>query len=396
MSGPWAILCQVMQRWLPQAGRTIGRGLALAPGTAFDLARGRVRLRIEKRLTVPVWMPYLVPAASVLAALLVIAVLLAAGGVDPWQAYGTILRGAFTSLDGLAGTTAKAIPLILGGLAVAIAFRALLWNIGAEGQIHIGIVAATGIALFALPQAPPLLLIPAMLLTGFLAGALWAMVPGLLKGLLKVNEIITSLMLNYVAFEIARYVINAAWKDPQGYGFPGTAPFEAARFPRIPGSQVHLGLVLGLLAALLLFVILRWTRWGYEIRVIGENIKAARYAGMDLVRNILLVMLLSGGLAGLAGVSELCGLANPRLTEVPIGYGYTAIIIAWLARLNPWAVVLVAFLFAGLLVGGERVRMAMHLPVATAYVLQGIILFAVLGGELFARYRLRLVREEGA
>jgi simple sugar transport system permease protein len=202
-------------------------------------------------------------------------------------------------------------------------------------------------------------------------------------------------MLNYVAIFWTDYLIFGPWKDPQGYGFPGTAPFESARFPRIPGTKIHLGLLLGLLAALVIAFALRRTRWGYETRVIGENPRAARYAGINLVKNILLVMFLSGGLAGLAGVSELCGLSVPRLEQgLSPGYGYTAIIVAWLARLNPWAIILVAFLFAGMLVGGDRMQMDLRLPRATAFVLQGIVLFAILGGELFTRYRIRFVRRE--
>lgn len=351
-----------------------------------------MKLRFEKRLIAPPWMAYAVPVASIVVALLLGAVLFAAAGVNPLRAYRTMFS-AFGSPDGLAGTTAKAIPLILTGLGVGIAFRTLLWNIGAEGQLYIGAFAATAVALYVLPEAPPIVLIPAMLVAGFLAGALWGLIPGALKGLLQVNEIITSLMLNYVAILWTGYFIFGPWKDPQGYGFPGTATFEAARFPRIPGTRIHLGLLLGLLAALLLTLALRRTRWGYEIRVIGENPKAARYAGISLVKNILLVMFLSGGLAGLAGVSELCGLTVPRLEQgLSPGYGYTAIIVAWLARLHPWAIVLVSFLFAGLLVGGDRVQIAMHLPRAAANILQGIVLFAVLGGELFARYRVRIIR----
>lgn len=359
----------------------------------LDLARGRAIVRIEKRLTTPRWMNYVVPGASIVVALFLGAILFAAAGVNPLQAYGTIFTGAFASVDGLTGTLVKAIPLILCGLGVAIAFRTLLWNIGAEGQLFMGAFAAAGVALFLLPNAPPIVLIPVMLLAGFLAGALWGFIPGVLKALLGVNEIITSLMLNYVAILWVDYLIYGPWKDPQGWGFPGTAPFPAALFPRIPGTRVHLGLILGILAAGLLAFALQRTRWGYETRVIGENQRAARYAGIDLVKNILLVMLISGGLAGLAGASELCGLSTPRLQMgLSPGYGYTAIIVAWLSRLNPWAILLVAFLFAGLLVGGDRVQIAMHLPRATAYILQGIILFAVLGGEIFVRYRVRIVR----
>jgi simple sugar transport system permease protein len=266
----------------------------------------------------------------------------------------------------------------------------LLWNIGAEGQLHLGAIAATGTALYLLPAAPAFVIVPAMVLAGGIGGALWALIPGALKAFFKVNEIITSLMLNYVAILFSEYLVYGPWKNPQGFGFPGTAPLpDAAWLPHVAPTRVHLGLLFGLVAAALLFVVLRRTWWGYEIRVIGENERAARYAGMNIVRNILLVMALSGALAGIAGMSEVAGIAHQLQRNLSPGYGYTAIIVAWLAKLNPWAIVLVSFLFAGLLVGGDQLQISMGLPAAIAPMLQGTILFFLLGGEVLARYRIR-------
>lgn len=354
-------------------------------------------IRVEKHPTPSRTVAALVPVVSVLLALVVGALLLLIAGRDPIAVYGAMFGGAFGSVNGLAETLVKTIPLLLAALGVAIAFRMLLWNIGAEGQLHMGAIAATGTALFLLPTAPAVLLVPATLLAGFLGGALWGLIPGFLRAYLKVNEIITTLMLNYVAILFAEYLVYGPWRNPQGFGFPGTAPIpEAAWLARIGTSRVHLGLLFGLVAAGVLFVILRRTWWGYEIRVIGENERAARYAGINIARNILLVMALSGGLAGIAGMSEVGGIAHQLQRSLSPGYGYTAIIVAWLGRLNPWAIVLVSFLFAGLLVGGDQLQISMGLPAAIAPMLQGTILFFLLGGEVLSRYRLAFQRPPAA
>src|SRR5215217_2204138 len=232
----------------------------------------------------------LVPLISVLLALALGAVVLLGAGQDPLAVYRAMLVGAFGSTNGVAEVVVKTIPLLLAALGVSVAFRMLLWNIGAEGQLYCGAIAATGTALYLLPQAPAVVLIPAMMIAGFLGGAAWALIPGALRAFLKVNEIITTLMLNYVAILFSEYLVYGPWKNPQGFGFPGTAPLsDAAWLPRLAPTRVHLGLLFGLLAAVLLFVALRRTWWGYEVRVIGENERAARYAGINITRNILLV-----------------------------------------------------------------------------------------------------------
>ena len=346
---------------------------------------------IERQPTASRLVTILLPVVSLFFALLLGAIVLLAAGHNPWAVYSAMFNGAFGSTNGLAETLVKTIPLLLAALGVSIAFRMLLWNIGAEGQLHLGAIFATGTALYLLPSAPSYVIIPAMVLAGFIGGALWGLVPGVLRAYFKVNEIITSLMLNYVAILLSEYLVHGPWKNPQGFGFPGTATFpEAAWLPRLLPTRVHMGLLFGIIAAIVLFVILRRTVWGYEIRVIGENERAARYAGMNIARNILLVMALSGGLAGIAGMSEVSGIAHQLQRNLSPGYGYTAIIVAWLAKLNPWVIVLVSFLFAGLLVGGDQLQVSMGLPAAIAPMLQGTILFFLLGGEVLARYRIRL------
>ncbi len=231
-----------------------------------------------------------------------------------------------------------------------------------------------------------------MIIASVLAGAFWGLVPALLKSYLKVNEIITTLMFNYVAILWYQHLFTTAWKDPEGFGFPGSALIpEFTWLPKISG-RLHWGLILALLAALLVWVVLGKMRWGYEIRLIGENPEAARYAGVSLIRNIILVMVLSGGLAGLAGMIEISGISHRLQHGLDVGNGFTGIIVAWLAKLNPFGVIIVAILMAALLVGGEQIQISMGLPASVALVLQGAILLFVLGGEVFTRYRVRTIR----
>lgn len=355
-----------------------------------------IRLRIEKRLVPSLTASYLVPLVSILLALVFGGLILLAAGASPLQTYKAMAIGAFGGKYNISETLVKAIPLMLCGLAVSVAFRMLFWNIGAEGQLAVGGIAASGMALFWADRIPPPLVVPAMMVAGFVGGALWGLVPALLKAYIGVNEIITSLMLNYIAILWVEYLFYGPWKDPHGYGFPGTAQFpKAAYLPRLPGTRVHLGLAFAVVAALFVWAVLRHTKWGYEIQVIGENPRAAAYAGMSIVRNIILVMFLSGGLAGLAGMAEVAGISHRLQKGLTVGYGYTAIIVAWLGKLNPWAVLVVAILLAGLLVGGDQIQITMQLPAAVAPVLQGAILFFVLGGELFTKYRVRWERGPG-
>ena len=356
-------------------------------------------LKFEKRLDTSRGAIFLVPLISLFLALLFGAILLALAGANPIETYRAMVNGAFGTTYNITETLVKAVPLIFTGLSVAIAFRMLFWNIGAEGQLVMGGIAAAWVALFwvenltFLPQTP-FLWIPLMMVAAILAGALWGLIPALLKAFLNVNEIITTLMFNYIAILFYQFLFTIAWKDPAGFGFPGSAQIaEFTRLPRLNG-RLHAGIVIAIIAAFIVWVIMDKTRWGYEIRLIGENKEAARYAGVSIIRNIILVMILSGGLAGLAGLSEVSGISYRLQHGLAVGYGFTGIIIAWLARLNPWGVVVVATLMAALLVGGDQIQTSMGLPASVAAVLQGAILLFVLGGDVFTRYRLRFIRHD--
>jgi simple sugar transport system permease protein len=217
-------------------------------------------------------------------------------------------------------------------------------------------------------------------------------IPALLKAYLNVNEILTTLMMNYIAILMVEYLYLGPWRDPEGYGFPGSAPFpQEAILPRLV-ERVHLGIIFAVVAAFIVWLIMSKMQWGYEIRLIGENPRAAKYAGISTVRNMILVMLFSGALSGLAGMAEVSGIARRLYQGLTVGYGYTAIIVAWMASLNPWGVLLVGVFMAGLTVGGDQLQVAMGIPAAVALVLQGAILFFVLGGWVFINYRIRIIR----
>ena len=376
------------------------------------------RIRIETRLDNPGWAGVLSSILGVALALIVGGfVLRAAGATNPFATYKEIFKEGFgTPADWRAGlvalstngdcpkgllcfgplsdTLVKASPILLTTLACIIAFRMKLWNIGADGQMFFGAWAATAIAVFVLPPttARPVMLV-AMAVAGILAGFLYGAIPGFLKARLNINEIITTLMLNYVGYKWVEYfVVVGPWSigDFESTGrFPAAATWPrlteyADRIPIIGGLTAHPGIFLGIGVAILLAWILSRSRWGYEIRVIGHNPKAAKYAGISLVRNIILVMGLSGAIAGLAGMNEVAALRelNGRFQR---GFGFTGVIVAWLARLNPIAAILVAFLFGGLLVGTQLIQ-----PQGIASMLQGVILFVVIGTELLFRYRIRL------
>jgi len=330
----------------------------------------------------------MVPVLSILLALAFGWVFLWLYGIDPAQTYLRMWNGAFGSQYALSETLVKAIPLMLVGLGVSLAFRMKLWNIGAEGQLYMGAFAASGIAL-SMGNLSPWLLLPFMLLAGFGAGGLWALIPGALRAYWKVNETITTLMLNYVAIFWVDSLIFGPWKDPQSLGFPLSPRFSAnAYLPTLGDTRVHLGLFIAILIAIIFYFLLQYTRWGYEVKVVGESSEAARYAGINVKKNILLVMLISGGIAGIAGMIEVAGITHRLQQGISPGYGYTAIIVAWLGRLNPYAIIMVAFLFGALLVGGFGLQIY-GISFSIVLMLQGAVLFFLLAGEIFMKYRLQ-------
>lgn len=356
--------------------------------------------RLERRLSVPAGRRLLVAALSVAAALLLGAVFLALAGFSPIVVYAEMFRAAFTSYYGITDSLAVAIPIILTGLAAAVAFRMRLYNIGAEGQLYVGAILATWAALALAPGLPGPVAVTIVLAFGALGGAGWILVPALARAYLGTSEIITTLLLNFVALYLMRYLIYGSasfWRDPASTNFPQGKPIpEEAYLPVFGLTRVHLGITVALLAAVLLWVLLSRTRFGYDVRVVGDSPSAARYAGIPIARTVVAIMLISGALAGLAGTGEVTGIAytlDPN--GLAVNFGYTGIIVAALARSNPLAVVVVAVLFGGLQNAGTALQSipgGAGVPVEVSYMLQGLILLCALAGELFVLYRLRLRR----
>lgn len=334
--------------------------------------------------------PWWMTIVSVLLALVLCGVFIAANGMNPITVYMKMLKGAFGTSYGLTETMVKAIPLLLCGLGVAIAYRISVWNIGAEGQFAVGAIAATSVTIYA-PDLPGYLAIPLMLIAGIAGGAVWGLLTAIPRAYFQVNELISSLMLNYVALLLLDYVVFGPWKDPKGLNFPGTPMFsEAQSLPLLGDSRLHFGLVFCVIAVALYFFLTKYTRWGYELRLIGANAEAAKHAGIRINRHLLLVLMISGGLAGLAGMSEVSGVSHRLMYGISPGYGYTAIIVAWLAKLNPIGLVVSAFLFGGLIVGGYSVQ-TIGLPSSISEMLQGAILFFIIAGATINKFRLRKI-----
>jgi simple sugar transport system permease protein len=312
-------------------------------------------------------------------------------GITPVRFYATILRGHFSHLRGFAEMGRQTIPLLLVGLGLVLAFRAQFWNIGAEGQLLAGATAAAGVALFI--PVPSSLLLLTMFIAGGLAGALWGLLPTLLKVRLGVNEVITTLMMNYIAIYTIEWLIHGPWKGKSMMGFAYTDTFiDAAWLPLLPQTRLHWPTaLLGLLMAVVLTLLLYRMRLGYEIRVMGASPEAARYAGISPLRTTVWVMLISAGAAGLAGVGEVAGIHHRLLapTQISLGYGYTAIIVAWLARGNPLATICTAILLGFIFASGDIAKVDLRVPVQIVSVMNGLLLFFLIASERLLYYRIR-------
>jgi general nucleoside transport system permease protein len=360
-----------------------------------------VIVRLEPRGEAPRWLTAALTVGAVTVALTIGAVVLAFVGGDPIRAYLHILDAAFGDVGVLSDTLVKATPLILTGLACALAFRMRLWNIGAEGQFLLGAWGASAVVLAPILPAgtPAIVVIPAMMIAGAAAGAVWGFIPGILRARLGVNEIITSLMLNYIALAWIQFWVFGPWSEG---GFQQTVPFPreawlprltdfGGEIPMLAGLTTHLGMVFALAATGIMYVVVSRTRWGYEMRLLGDNPRAARYAGIDIARYIVVVFVVSGALAGLAGMSEVSGVVHRLQDRISPGYGFTAIIIAYLARLGPWRVVLASILFGALILAGREIQ-----PSGVPAMIQGIILFCLIAADVLVRYRVRFGRRAAA
>lgn len=331
------------------------------------------------------------PIIAVLLAFLAGAILLLILGADPIRAYSTMIEGAFGNQASVFRTLTRATPLLIIAIGICIAFRGGVTNIGAEGQVFVGAITATSFSLGLGVTLPAPLLAPLTLVVGFLAGAFWGAIPGFLKARFDVNEILSTVMMNEIAVQLLLFLLSGPMLDPEQIA-AGTRVPQSAQIPETawlarlaPPSQLHLGLFVGLAMAIVVYVLLWRTSIGYRIRAVGQNKAAARYAGMSVPRYVTLALVLSGGLAGLAGAVELTGITHRVVEGFAVGYGFSGIVVALFGRLHPLGAIPSAFLFGALLVGADRMQREMQVPSATVIALQGLIVIFVVSSEFFVR-----------
>ena len=346
-------------------------------------------MRVEVRETHSVWLVAAALIIAVVAAMAVCSGLLVWGGASPVQGWLLMFKGAAGSKFALTETLTRATPLIFTGLAAAVAFRAKLWNIGGEGQFYIGAVMA--VLLGTGSQWPSWIMIPYLFAAGALAGGLFLLVPTLLKTLMNVDEVVTTLLLNFVVLLFVNWLVFGPWKDPMSMGWPQSAPVvDTAVLPvLVSRTRLHLGFILALGAAVLVWLFMEKTVWGFEIRAVGANPKASRFAGMPVNAAVVRTALISGGLAAMAGVSELCGVKGYLTTDLSPGFGYTGIVVAMLAALHPIGVVAAALFVAMIYIGADSMSRAINISNYIADVTTAVSLLFVLAALFFTRYRIR-------
>jgi ABC-type uncharacterized transport system permease subunit len=357
----------------------------VTPERTSAFGRWRIQARMQPSVA---WR-----AASIFAALLgafvLSALLIASAHVNVRTALGVMVQGAFGSRSAVIETLVQATPFILTGLAVTVAFRGRIFNIGAEGQFFAGAMAAYWLATV-LRGAPQLVMLPALLLAGCAGGALWGFIPGVLKARYGASEIIVTVMLNFVIALVLSFLLANAWREPTSYFYQTALMPDASYLPRlVSGGRLHLGFPLALVVAALVWVLLWKTTLGYEIRAMGINSLAARYKGISVAATTILVLVISGAIAGLAGVGELTGIHHRLRLDISVGYGFAGIIIALLGQLHPVGVVLAAIFLGALLNGASAMQIVTGVPVALVNAIEGITLLCLLIAEVLARYEIR-------
>jgi len=353
---------------------------------------------IKRTEDTPKWLPVVTSVGAVLLAFIISGIILAATGANPFKIYSYLYKASFGSWGAFSDVIVKATPLLLIGLGCSLAFRMRLWNIGAEGQFFVGAFMASAVVmvpLVNLETTPSWAIISLMAVLGMVGGALYAFIPGILKAKLNINEIITTLMLNYIAVLWNNYWIFGNWSEA---GFQMTKTFPkvawlprladyAKQVPAFSGMTLHAGILFGLIAAVIVYLIIYRSKWGYKITLIGDNPRAARYAGINIAANTILVFMVSGALAGLAGMTEVSGVVHRLQERISTSYGFSGVIVAWLAKLNPFAVIVVSILFGALLVASREIQ-----PSGISFLIQGITLFLVISSDVLLKYEIKWVR----
>ena len=342
-------------------------------------------IRLAKRDNMEPWKVWSIRIASFLVALLLGAVIFLLIHANPFQAYGTILAGALGKKSAIRQTVKFAVPLLGTALAIAPCFKMHFWNIGAEGQITAGAMAASYFALFWADSMPKPVLLPVMALAGIIFGGLWGLIPAFFKAKWNTNETLFTLMMNYIIIGVVKWLQGGPWEGRKGSQI--IPQFKAnACLPKVLG--VHCGWIIVLALTIFMYVYMKKTKHGFEIAVIGESLNTARYAGMNVSRIIMRTMFLSGGICGLVGFIVASGSDTTLQAGVAAGVGFTAITVAWLAQLNPFGMVAISALLAVLEKGASTLQTRMEVPASISDIITGIILFCMLGCEFFINYRM--------
>lgn len=347
-------------------------------------------MRLEPKPAPSLAVTLLYPVGAIVATLIITSLLVLAAGASPFSVFYLVAKGAAGSQFALLETLTRATPLIFTGLAVAVAFRAKLWNIGAEAQLYIGGVVTVVLGTGALPL-PSYLLIPIIMIAAMAAGALLLLGPAILKTRFGVDEVVTTLLLNFIVLLFVSMLLEGVLKDPTGLGWPQSSKVIAeAQLPRIiQGKRLHYGFVIAVVAAIIAWVVMKKTVLGYEMRAVGNNAAAANFAGIPVNRVLMKTAVLSGGLAALAGFSEVSGLKGNLTLDLSPGYGYSGIVVAMLAMLNPLGVIASAIFVAGIFVGADAMSRTAGVPSYIAQVMVATALLTMVTAILLTRYRVR-------
>lgn len=349
-----------------------------------------IGFKLEKRAPLPGWARILIPVLAIFVTLLLSAIPILVAGGELWKSYYHLFHGALGTKFKLLETCVKASPLIFTGLAVAFAFRSKFWNIGAEGQLMAGAIVAAWIGI-SFPGLPKYIHLPIIMFCGFLAGGLWATIPALLKTKLKADDVVTTLLLNYVMFHIMGSLLFGPLQQPESSWPRSSAILASAEYPKlIARSRFHLGILLALLAVFVVWFINKKTVLGYQTKTVGANQRAAYFGGIQTGLITIKTAIISGGLAAMAGVGEVCAIHYHLLMDISPGYGYSGIVIAMLGNLHPIGVMLSAFFFSTIIVGAQSMSRATGVPTYIAEVIQGMALLVMLIALLMTEYRIKI------
>jgi ABC-type uncharacterized transport system permease subunit len=348
-------------------------------------------MRFERREQRTLFLVIAPPIIAIFAALFLSGLLIALAGAPIFEAYGNLIKGAFGSRLAITETLTRTVPLILTGLAAATAFRAKLWNIGGEGQLYIGAIAVAAISSQFLTGVPGIIQIPILLIGGAVSGMMLLLIPLWLRLRFSVDEVVTTLLLNFVAILFVSMLIDTVLKDPLAFGWPQSVPVDdEAMLPRLVSrSRLHIGLIIAIVLAVVTYFIQSRTVFGIRSRAVGLNATAANFAGVPLGRTLTIVAVVSGGFAGLAGAVEVMGVQSYVTTELSPGYGYSGIVVAMLANLNPIGVIFAALFIAAMFVGADSMSRAMEIPTYIADVTVALSLLCMLVAVFFTQYRIR-------